>query len=604
MTTALDQIRQKLGREPRRIGFMGFGWSGRLFPIPPSLRGLTVDQEPMLDTLLRQKDIWRGGRIVWGFIVMANEALYLPGADDLPGDVVYSLSATDEDALEKLPEVAKALYEAKVAEKELSDFPEDQRGMVEHLRQETNRAFGLAVPPSMRRGLECHVSSFWAHRAFLPDEALGGRLVPLLVLAGKVHDVLIIPASYWPSDLLIPWQQRVKERVVRRGFSQERLAQQKAWLEAIEQNGPPEPWLDATPESIAGEWGGEHEMGILGDMPVDLTGEGPVVTMFRRHEWLFESGGQFKHRLLMVMKVNGVPAVEQAPHWEIEEEGWFTIEEGVLVARSMAQDGDSKTLLVVSADEILDGRETWLRRTHQPSHEERASEVTDGGSTIYRHKPRAAPTFAPPDMSESNLQAIDDHVAEHIGKIENVWHEIVSDIVHIDVHVVPPRPERPYYTLVTSGMSDLPMNAPEGAEDWKFSELMLCLPPDWPLTTEAFKDERNYWPVRWLKTLARFPHEYETWLSVAHTIPNGEPPEPLADNTAFAGFMLVPPLTTSVEFHELLVPPLRTIHFHALLPLTAAEMAFKLKHGADALMERLEKAKVTELIDIRRKCVV
>lgn len=560
----------------------------------------------MLDTLLRQKDIWRRGRIVWGYIVMANEALYLPGTDDLPGDVIYSLTATDEEAMARLPEIADALFEAKVAEKELPEFPEDQRGIVEHLRQETDRAFGLAVPESLSHGMQCHVSSFWAHRAFLPDEALGGRFVPLLVLAEKVHDVLIIPGSFWPSDLCIPWQGHVKECVVRRGFSEERIAQQKAWLETIKRDGPPEPWLDATAESIAGEWAGEHEMGITGeeDSPASRIGEGPVVTMLRRHEWMFENNGCFKHRLRMVMMVNGMPAVDQMPHWQTEEEGWFTIEDGILIARSVAQDEALKTLVVVSADEILDGTATRLNRIHQPSHEERASEVTDGGSTIYRHKPRAAPTFEPPDMSESNLQAIDDHVAEHIGKIENVWHEIVSDIVHIDVHVVPPRPERPYYTLVTSGMSDLPMNAPEGAEDWKYAELMLCLPPDWPLTTEAFKDERNYWPVRWLKTLARFPHEYETWLSVAHTIPNGDPPEPLADNTRFTGFMLVPPLTTSVEFHELLVPPLRTIHFHALLPLTAAEMTFKLKHGADALMERLEKAKVTELIDIRRKSVV
>ena len=53
-----------------------------------------------------------------------------------------------------------------------------------------------------------------------------------------------------------------------------------------------------------------------------------------------------------------------------------------------------------------------------------------------------------------------------------------------------------------------------------------------------------------------------------------------------------------------LTDTLRTIHFHAVLPLTAAELSFKLKHGADALMERLEKAKVTELLDIRRKSVV
>ena len=68
--------------------------------------------------------------------------------------------------------------------------------------------------------------------------------------------------------------------------------------------------------------------------------------------------------------------------------------------------------------------------------------------------------------------------------------------------------------------------------------------------------------------------------------------------------MLAPPMTTSVEFHELLVPPSRTIRFLAALPLTAAEMNFKLKAGAGELMSRLERAKVTELVNPARASVV
>lgn len=597
MFSDLDSIRQKLGQEPRRIGFMGFGWGGRVFPIPPALRGLTPEQEPMIDTLLRQKDIWRGGRIVWGYIVMANSGLYMPGEDDLPGDVVYSLSATDEEAMEALPQIAETLYAAKTSEDDITNFPDEQRKIIEHLRQETDRAFGLVVPPSMSHELPCYVSSFWAHRPFLPEKALGGRFVPLLVLTSKVHDVLLLPGKFWPSAMTLPWEHRVAERVVRQKISIQRIAEQKAWQEEIERQGPPAPWSDATTESICGDWMGEFEREVPGDE------NSPLVSLLMRHEWKFEEDGRCKLIITLQPLLNGEPPGSHDPVSQ-EREGWFTIEDGVLTARWDDAEAGQKDLTIVSDGEMFDGEVIWLRRARQPSHEERASEVSDGGSTIYRHKPRAAPTFVPPDMSESNLQAIDDHVTEHIGKIDTVWHEIVSDIVHIDIHVVPPRPERPYYTLVTSGMSDRAMSAPEGAEDWRFSELMICLPPDWPLTDEAFNEEKNYWPLRWLKKLARFPHEYETWLSVAHTIPNGDPPEPLADNTSLIGFMLVPPLTTSVEFHELIVPPLKKIHFHALMPLTAREMEFKLKHGAESLMQRLENGKVTELLDVGRKSVI
>jgi hypothetical protein len=58
------------------------------------------------------------------------------------------------------------------------------------------------------------------------------------------------------------------------------------------------------------------------------------------------------------------------------------------------------------------------------------------------------------------FDAIDRHIERYFGSIGWVWKELASDLVHIDVHVVEPRPERPYSTLVTSGMSDRPTKVP------------------------------------------------------------------------------------------------------------------------------------------------
>src|SRR6185436_4391680 len=107
-------------------------------------------------------------------------------------------------------------------------------------------------------------------------------------------------------------------------------------------------------------------------------------------------------------------------------------------------------------------------------------EKSESGAPIYRHKAREE-KWAPPNMEDSSMEAISDHVARHIGPIEMVWHEILSDLVHIDVHQIAPTADRPFWTLVTTGMSDVAMAAPEGCEDWAFAELMICLPKDWKM---------------------------------------------------------------------------------------------------------------------------
>lgn len=197
------------------------------------------------------------------------------------------------------------------------------------------------------------------------------------------------------------------------------------------------------------------------------------------------------------------------------------------------------------------------------------------------------------------IQAIDAHIQEHIGPVESVFHELISDLVHIDIHWVRPEAGRPWHTLITSGMSDRPMNAPPGAEHCRYAELMVCLPPEWRMTHEDFKDERWYWPLRWLKMLARLPHEYETWLWCGHSVPNGDPPRPIASNTRFCGVVLGVPITPPAEFCTLTVGD-RRIAFLSMLPLYAEEMAHKIQHGFDVLIPRFEKHGINEVLNLTR----
>ncbi len=227
------------------------------------------------------------------------------------------------------------------------------------------------------------------------------------------------------------------------------------------------------------------------------------------------------------------------------------------------------------------------------------SETTPADTAVYRHQARER-DFEPAIAGDS-IEVIDQHIERHIGPVAGVLHELGSDLVHIDVHQVPPTDNRPFWTLVTSGMSDRPMTVPEGAEAYEFAELMMCLPPDWPMSQESFGDEQNYWPIRLLKILARLPQEYDTWLGPGHTVPNsGEDDVPYADGTGFTCALLLPPmLVVPSDFSRVELDD-RVINFHAVWPMFPSEVEYKLTHGLESLLDRFEKHQVTELVEIDR----
>jgi hypothetical protein len=198
---------------------------------------------------------------------------------------------------------------------------------------------------------------------------------------------------------------------------------------------------------------------------------------------------------------------------------------------------------------------------------------------------------------------IESYIEEHIGAVSFVYHEIVSDEVHIDIHVVNPSEKRNSYTLITSGMSDLPMTAPSGKEGYRYTELTLSLPASWPMSENELQEDNNYWPVRWLKTIARLPHGQNTWVSLGHTIPNGDPPMPFSSATKLCCWILSVPLLFGREFGQLEIDSEKSVNFFSVVPIYQEEMEFKLRKGARPLIERLVRNKVNEIVNLDRQNV-
>jgi suppressor of fused protein SUFU len=228
-------------------------------------------------------------------------------------------------------------------------------------------------------------------------------------------------------------------------------------------------------------------------------------------------------------------------------------------------------------------------------------EFSASGSPVYRYDNATPKGFVPAFGDEKNIELISAHIEKTVGKADMVFHEIVSDKVHVDVHWVSPTEKFPFHVLVTSGMSDKPMTVPEGLDEYRYAELCILLPANWPLSEESFKDENNYWPIRTMKFLARFPHELDTWIGHGHTIPNGADAAPFADNTKFGCVILMPSISLSEDFFKLKVDENKEIYFYCLYPLYKEEMEYKLTKGFDALIDKFEKYRINDVVDLNRK---
>ena len=207
--------------------------------------------------------------------------------------------------------------------------------------------------------------------------------------------------------------------------------------------------------------------------------------------------------------------------------------------------------------------------------------------------------FDPELYTDEQLKVVQRHIERRIGHFNRVFHEIVSPDIRVDVAIIEPTPERNYYTLVTMGMGAHRMTVPRDLEGENFdrAELIICLPPDWPLNSS---NEMWFWPVKWLKVMARLPGEQHTWLAWGHTVSNNEP---LAENTKLSGVIVC----TMDDFDEgadkCILPNGECINFYQIVPLYSEEIEYKLGHSKEELLHLLDG--IDYVVDLNRpnQCV-
>lgn len=189
----------------------------------------------------------------------------------------------------------------------------------------------------------------------------------------------------------------------------------------------------------------------------------------------------------------------------------------------------------------------------------------------------------------------EDEIVNHFrevfpGKEVYSFRDIVSDIVKIDVHFMFPTEDSPFYVVFTTGMSSLCMTPPEEwtqqeKDEYGYGEIMMMLPASWKVGQEEFKDMENFWPIRLMKILARFPHQYHTYLGYGHTIPNYDDYEPYDDSTELNAVLL---LWLKDEISKVKVSDGKTVNVYIAVPAYKEEIEYKLENGLDKLLEKYD----------------
>ena len=207
---------------------------------------------------------------------------------------------------------------------------------------------------------------------------------------------------------------------------------------------------------------------------------------------------------------------------------------------------------------------------------------------------------------DEHIECLTNHLSKYFKDEEiTVFHEIVSPDFHLDVYFIKPA-DRNYNILMTSGMSLLEMtvNAEiDNRNDYLFAELMVLTPKDLDFAKVYTGNEENSWIISMLKRTARFPHHYDTFITIGQTLQATEDMQPYNRETAYVGCAILPSVTFDADFTEIKCND-KKINIYSLFPMYKNELEYKIQKGYSGFVNLLNKTGPKEIIDNQRKNLI
>lgn len=210
--------------------------------------------------------------------------------------------------------------------------------------------------------------------------------------------------------------------------------------------------------------------------------------------------------------------------------------------------------------------------------------------------------FREKEQFTDHYDLVDKHIDTYFkGSDINVFHEIPTLDIHLDVYQIRPK-NSPFELLLTAGMSSISMNVseiPKDRDTYRFAELMTLIPKGIDFGKMYPSGTKYDWIISMIKQSAKFPHFYDTWIGVGHTIQADENMEPYANDTEYCGCLVLPTMTFPEDFQKI-DSPHGIINIYGLFPLYKEELEFKIQNGFNEFIQFLIKNNTQEIIDFNR----
>ena len=110
MSDAIAECTEKIGPTPRKFS----AWDRMsYFRVRRPVWVRLNPGEKLRALFENMEEVFRGGRVVWGHVIQANQLMFDEGRMNCPGELVYSLEDTDAADPGHLSQVARELFSLK-----------------------------------------------------------------------------------------------------------------------------------------------------------------------------------------------------------------------------------------------------------------------------------------------------------------------------------------------------------------------------------------------------------------------------------------------------------------------------------------------------------
>jgi hypothetical protein len=152
-----------------------------------------------LNQLYREgKQLFREGKIVYAYLVQANEILFQKTPElDCPAAIVFSLDSYFDAYPHELGNYARALMQYKNTE----EAPDDLKALVSAITDEHEMLFHVELPLSLTGGFTVFYTSIMVFRDHLPEKTLTSVLFPVITSPYTLQTSTILPKEYWTKEL-------------------------------------------------------------------------------------------------------------------------------------------------------------------------------------------------------------------------------------------------------------------------------------------------------------------------------------------------------------------------------------------------------------------